>query len=200
VLLNSHPHFDHAGGLRALQEASGAELWVSEGDADIMAAGGAGDRSFGPLRFIGLGRFDAPRVDHRFQDGATIRVGPIELTAHVTPGHTPGCTSWAFPVRHNERDLLAVNICSLTLLPFMSFKDAVFVSSFEQSFATLRALDADIFLASHGGFFNLSGKRRVRGASADSSAPFIDREGYRAFIDRAEARFREKAPPTRAVP
>lgn len=195
VLVNSHAHFDHAGGLRALQEASGATLWVSEGDAEIMAAGGAGDRSFGPLRFLGLGRYDAPRVDRRFRDGDTISVGPITLTAHVTAGHTKGCTSWAFPVRHRERELLAVNICSLTLLPFMSFKDAQFIADFERSFSTLRALDADLFLASHGSFFDLHRKRRARGAAPDSAAPFIDRAGYHAYIDRAEARFREKAGP-----
>lgn len=201
VLLNSHAHFDHAGGLRALQEASGAELWVSEGDADIVAAGGAGDRSFGPFRFIGLGRFDAPRVDHRFQDGDTIRLGPITLAAHVTAGHTPGCTSWAFPVQHEGRELLAVNICSLTLLPFMSFDETESYpgirADFERSFRTLRALDADLFLASHGSFFDLHRKRRAResavDSAADSVAPFIDRDGYRTFIDRAESRFREKA-------
>lgn len=204
VLLNSHAHFDHAGGLRALQEASGAALWVSEGDAYIMAAGGAGDRSFGPLRFLGLGRFDAPRVDHRFADGDTIRLGPIALTAHVTAGHTPGCTSWAFPVQDGERELLAVSICSLTLLPFMSF-DATesypgIRADFERSFRTLRALEADIFLASHGSFFELHRKRTARGTATDSAGPFIDREGYRAFIDRAEARFREKAGPAAPAP
>ena len=124
VLLNSHAHSDHAGGLRALQEASGAELWVSEGDATVMASGGRGDVALGPLRYVGstLGslRFPAPRIDHRFKDGDTIRLGPIALTAHVTAGHTRGCTSWSFPVRDGERELLAVSICSLTLFPFVS--------------------------------------------------------------------------------
>lgn len=196
VLLNSHAHFDHAGGLRALQEASGAKLWVSERDADIMAAGGKGDRGFGPLRFLGIGRFDAPRVDHRFRDGATIRVGPVTLTAHVTGGHTPGCTSWAFPILDGDRELLAVSICSLSLLPFMSFTEPESYlgirADFERSFSTLRALDADLFLASHGSFFDLHRKRRAQATAEDPVAPFIDRAGYRAFIDRAEARFREK--------
>src|SRR5688572_32967354 len=105
VLLNSHAHFDHAGGLLELQEKSGAQLWISEGDAELVARGGRGDRTFGPLRHLGLGRFPKARVDHRFKDGDTIRVGPITVTAHVTAGHTPGCTSWSFPVRHGEREL-----------------------------------------------------------------------------------------------
>ncbi len=196
ILLNSHAHSDHAGGLRELQEASGAELWISEGDAPMIAAGGAGDRSYGPLRFLGFGRFPAPRVDHTFRDGDTIRLGPLALTAHVTAGHTPGCTSWAFPVRDGDRELLAVDVCSLTLLPFMSFTEPESYpgirSDFERSFRTLRSLPADLFLASHGSFFELSRKRRERAAAEDPVAPFIDRAGYLGFIDRAEARFREK--------
>jgi metallo-beta-lactamase class B len=93
---------------------------VALGDP-IVEAGGAGDRAtFGPLTFVGFGKFPAPRADRRFTDGDTIRVGPLALTAHVAAGHTPGCTSWSFPMHVDDRDLLAVDICSLTLLPFMS--------------------------------------------------------------------------------
>jgi metallo-beta-lactamase class B len=196
VLLNSHAHFDHAGGLRELQEASGAKLWISEGDAAMIAAGGAGDRgSYGPLRIVGFGRFPAARVDHRFRDGDTIRVGPLALTAHVTAGHTPGCTSWSFPVRHGERELLAVSICSLTLLPFMKLVEPESYpgirSDFERSFRTLRGLPADIFLGSHGSFFDMDRKRRERADGRDPAEPFLDRQGYLRFIDRAEERFRK---------
>lgn len=199
VLLNSHAHSDHAGGLRALQEASGAELWVSEGDADAMAAGGGvHDLLPAPLRFLrvlGIGKFPAPSVDHRFEDGDTIRLGPLALTAQVTAGHTRGCTSWAFPVPDGERQLLAVSICSLTLLPFTSIVDPETYpgirADYERSFSTLRGLPADIFLASHADWFALREKRQkqITGVSPD---PFLDRAGYLAFIDRAEARFREK--------
>src|SRR5688572_9233416 len=105
VLLNTHAHNDHAGGLRELQRASGAELWVSEGDADVMAAGSNGaDPALGPLRFIAklFGGFPAPRIDHRFKDGTVVRVGPLALTGNVTAGHTRGCTSWSFPVRDGD--------------------------------------------------------------------------------------------------
>jgi metallo-beta-lactamase class B len=195
VLLNSHAHFDHAGGLRALQEASGAQLWNSEGDADLVVHGGAGDRTFGPLRFLRVGRFPAPRVDHRFKDGDTIRVGPIALTAHVTAGHTPGCTSWTFPVRDGDRELLAVDVCSLSMLPFMKLVEPESYpgirADFERSFATLRSLPADIFLGSHGSFFDMDAKRRASADANDSPEPFIDHAGYLRFIDGAEARFRE---------
>ena len=195
VLLNSHAHFDHAGGLRELQEASGAELWVSEGDAATIAAGGAGDRTFGPLRFLGLGRFPPARVDRRFSDGDTVRVGPLELTAHVTAGHTPGCTTWSFVVRHEARDLRAVSVCSLSLLPFMRFGEEEsypgITADFQRSFRTLRTLPVDLFLGSHGSFFELDRKRSESPDADDPADPFIDRDGYLEFLDRAERRFRE---------
>lgn len=198
LLLNTHAHSDHAGGLRALQEASGADLWISEGDADVIAAGGAGDRTLGPfqlLGFLGLGRFPAARVDHRFTDGTRIRLGPIELTGHVTAGHTPGCTSWSFPVRDGDRELLAVDICSLTLLPFVSLIEPETYpgirSDYERSFRVLRSLPADIFLGSHASWFSMKRKLRERADAQNPVDPFVDRAGYLDFIDRAEQRFRE---------
>ena len=197
VLLNTHAHFDHAGGLKELQDSSGAQLWVSQGDADIVASGGAGDRaSFGPLRFLRLGRFPAARVDHRFNSDTTIRVGPIAVTAHLTPGHTPGCTTWSTLIHHRDRDLLAVDVCSLTLLPFMKLADPQnypgIRTDFEKSFQTLRALPADIFLGSHGSFFSLARKRRERAKTADPVDPFIDHDGYLRLIDDAESSFRKE--------
>jgi metallo-beta-lactamase class B len=198
VLLNTHAHADHAGGLRALQQASGAELWISEGDAPVIAAGGAHDPTLVPqkyLGFLGLGRFPAPRIDHVFTDGATIRLGPIGLTAHVTAGHTPGCTSWSFPVRDGDRELLAVDICSLALLPFISLVEPETYpgirADFERSFRALRSLPADIFLGSHSSWFNLQRKFRQRADAKDPVDPFVDRSGYLSFIDRAEATFRK---------
>lgn len=198
VLLNTHAHSDHAGGLRHLQEASGAKLWVSEGDADVMASGSNGaDRALGPLRFVAFlfGGFPAPRINHRFKDGDTIRVGPLALTARVTAGHTRGCTSWSFPVRDGTRELLAVDICSLTLFPFVSLAEPEAYpgirADFERSFSTLRSLPADIFVASHSGMFSMRRKLAERSKAVNPADPFIDRAGYIDFIDRAEKKFRK---------
>jgi metallo-beta-lactamase class B len=195
VLLNSHAHFDHAGGLAELQKASGAELWVSEGDADIVGAGGAGDPFLGPFRFVTylpILRYPAPRVDHRFKDGAKVHLGPIELTAHITAGHTPGCTSWSFPVRDGDRELLVVEICSLTLPPALSFgKYPGIRADLEHSFQTLRSLPADIWLASHAREFGRWRKYTARANAKNPADTFIDRAGYLAYIDSAEMRYRK---------
>ncbi len=199
VLLNTHAHSDHAGGLKALQDASGAELWVSEGDSAVMAAGGTGDLALGKLRYIGFFtglRFPKPRIDRTFRNGDTVRVGPIELVANVTAGHTRGCTTWSFPVMDGERELLAVNICSLTLFPFISLVEPEAYpgirSDFEESFRQLRSLPADIFLGSHGSFFRMERKLAMRESATNPVDPFIDREGYYRFINDAERDFRAK--------
>jgi metallo-beta-lactamase class B len=197
VLLNSHAHFDHAGGLAALQKASGAELWVSEGDADVVAAGGSGDPSAGIFRLITYFiRYPVPRVDHRVKDGAKIRVGSTELTAHITAGHTRGCTSWSFPVRDGDRELLVVHICSLTLLGGASLVEPETYpgirSDWEHSFQTLRALPADIWLASHAREFGRWRKFSARASARNPVDPFIDRAGYLDHINRAEERFRKE--------
>ena len=119
ILINSEPHPDHAGGLRVIQQASGAALWVSEESADVIAGGGDDPDMALPLRALvrlGILGYPAPRVDHRFKDGETIHLGPIALTAHITSGHTRGCTSWSFPVRDGERVLNVVSACSLAVM------------------------------------------------------------------------------------
>ena len=124
VLLNSEPHPDHAGGLTVLQQASGAELWASDASADAIASGGDDPDMVLPLRAltrIGILGYPGARVDHRFKDGDTIRVGPIALTAHVTGGHTRGCTSWSFPVRDGDRVLNVVSACALGVMALMRY-------------------------------------------------------------------------------
>src|SRR5690606_6309888 len=100
------------------------------------------------LTWLGLVGYPAPRVDHRFDDGATIRVGPIELTAHVTAGHTTGCTSWSFPVEDGDRVLHVVSACSLLVLSGMTYPGQS--DDLARSFRVLRSLPADIWVTSHG--------------------------------------------------
>jgi metallo-beta-lactamase class B len=198
-LLNTESHIDHAGGLAALQEASGAELWASEASAPVLESGGAGEQSAGYVRFlleIPLLRYPAPRVQHRFTDGATIRLGPIELTAHITPGHTAGCTSWSFPVRDRGRELHVLEVCGLTPPAGLTIGSAATAATiraeFERTFALLRSLPVDIFLTTHAQKFGRYRKFLARTTAQDPVAPFIDRDGYREYIDESEERLRRE--------
>src|SRR5436190_3594094 len=192
VLVNSEPHPDHGGGLTVLQQASGAQLWASDASADSLASGGDDPDLVLPLRaliWIGVLGYPPPRVDHRFADGDTIRVGPIALTAHVTAGHTRGCTSWSFPVRDGDRALNVVSVCDQGVLATSRYPEQA--GDRERSVRTLRSLPADIWVTNHA---RVWGRYRKFAASATTKRPvdaFIDPEGYRAYIDQAEAELRQ---------
>jgi metallo-beta-lactamase class B len=188
VLLNSEPHPDHGGGLTVLQQASGARLWASDASADTLASGGDDRDMVLPLRalvWLGVLGYPAARVDHRFKDGDTIRVGPITLTAHVTAGHTRGCTTWSFRVRHDDRLLNVVSACDLGVLALSRYPEQR--ADRERSVRVLRSLPADVWVTNHARKWGRYRKFAASATAKDPVAPFIDPEGYRAFIDAAEA-------------
>ncbi|OFV92217.1 MAG: hypothetical protein A3G76_10580 [Acidobacteria bacterium RIFCSPLOWO2_12_FULL_65_11] len=196
ALLSSDPGIDNAGGLAALQQASGAELWASDASAGVIASGGDNPDFALPLRaavWTGIAGYPPARVDHRFKDGETIRVGPIALTAHMTGGSSRGCTSWSFPVRAGGRMLNVVSACSLIRVIGMRYPEQG--ADLERSFRVLRSLPADIWVTSSSRSW---GRYRKFVASQTAKNPvdaFIDPQGYRAYIDTYEAEFRQGVVP-----
>src|SRR4249920_2235849 len=191
VLLNSEPHPDHGGGLTVLQQASGAQLWASEASADSLASGGDDPDLVLPLRaliWIGVFGYPPPRVDHRFKDGDTIRVGPIALTAHVTAGHSRGCTSWSFAVRDGNRVLNVVSVCDLGVLATSRYPEQG--ADRERSIRVLGGLPADIWVTCHARWWGRYRKFVASATAKDPVEPFIDPDGYHAYIDAAEADLR----------
>jgi metallo-beta-lactamase class B len=192
ILLNSEPHPDHAGGLTVLQQASGAQVWASEASADVLTSGGDDPDLVLPLRaliWIGVLGYPPPHVDRRFKDGDTIRLGPIALTAHITAGHTRGCTSWSFPVRDGDRVLNVVSVCDPGVLERSSYPEQA--ADRARSIRTLRSLPVDIWVTDHARAW---GRYRKFVASKTAKHPvdaFIDPEGYSAYIDAAEAQLRQ---------
>ncbi len=190
VLLNSHAHYDHAGGLATLKELTGAKLAASEKDAPLLARGGKGDPALGDT-FL----FKPVQADRIVKDGEKITLGGSTLTAHLTPGHTPGCTSWTMQVEDEGKRRDVVFVCSTTVLPGVSLtanpKYPEIASDFAHTFEVLKALPCDIFLAAHGAFFNLSEKsERLR--KGGGSNPFVDPAAYRAYVERKEGDFRKQ--------
>ena len=191
VLLNSEPHPDHAGGLGVIQRASGATLWASEASAYTLASGGDDPEAFLPLRLltrIGVVGYPPMRVDHQFKDGDTIRLGPLALTAHITGGHTRGCTSWSFTVRDGERPLNVVSACDLGRLQLMQYPEQV--ADLERSFRVLRSLPVDIWVTCHARWWGRYRKFVASRTAPNPVEPFIDPQGYHAYIDGAEADLR----------
>ncbi|HVH55206.1 MAG TPA: subclass B3 metallo-beta-lactamase [Vicinamibacterales bacterium] len=191
VLLNSEPHPDHGGGLTVLQQASGAQLWASDASADSLASGGDDPDIILPMRaliWVGLVGYPRTRVDHRFKDGETIRVGPVALTAHITAGHTRGSTSWSFPVRDGDRVLNVVSVCDLGVLANSWYPEQA--ADRERSLSLLRSLPADIWVTNHAKAWGRYRKFLASAAAKNPVDAFIDPEGYRAYLDAAEAELR----------
>jgi metallo-beta-lactamase class B len=201
IILNSEPHYDHAGGLAELQKVSGAEIWASDDSATAMESGGDPGKSstFLPYRILvwtGILKYGAPRIDHRLKDGDVVRLGSNELTAHITGGHTRGCTTWTFNVKDHGRELHVVSACSLTLLPGMKLTKPErypgIKEDFERTFGVLRSLPEDIFVTAHAREFGRYRKYVESTKLVDPVEAFIDHEGYAKYIDDGEAKFRKE--------
>ncbi len=191
VLLNTQAHFDHAAGLAAVKGASRASLAASDADRPLLESGGRDDFAFGnDLTFAGVG------VDRVVRDGETVSVGPITLTAHLTPGHTKGTTTWTMVVREGGQDYRVIFAGSTSINPGVQVRNnpkyPEMFADFEQTFTKLRALPVDVFLTQHGSAFGLADKAARLKAGATPN-PFIDPDGYKRWIDTGEQNFRKRA-------
>jgi metallo-beta-lactamase class B len=152
LILNTHVHFDHAGGIAALQRLGGARVAASEKSAPVLRRGASGpdDPQYGVLP-----PFEKNDEVTVFHDGETLHVGPVAVTAHLTPGHTPGGTSWTWRSCEKARCLDVVYADSLTPVSAPSFAfsrskqypDAL--AEVERSFATLESLPCGILMTTH---------------------------------------------------
>ncbi|MGH9734599.1 MAG: subclass B3 metallo-beta-lactamase [Candidatus Acidiferrales bacterium] len=187
ILLNSHAHFDHAGGLAELKRATGARFVAMEGDAALLERGGRGDFYFGDRS-----PFPPIKADRVVHDGDTITLGGVTLTAHLTAGHTRGCTTWTMTTNDHGKQLHVVFFGSTSVLPgYRLVRKQSYpgiAADYERSFRVLRSLPCDVFLGAHGQFFNLTAKREVL-AHSPKQNPFIDPAGYRAYVDNADRAF-----------
>jgi metallo-beta-lactamase class B len=200
ILLSTHAHFDHAGGLAQIKRETGAAFYASKLDGDLIAHGGRGDFFLKPdEKFAGgATTFEPVMPDRTLVDGQKVTLGEVTLTAHLTPGHTKGCTTWTFPIvttyGRGTRVRQAMILCSNTVLPGYRLAPGQesypgITADFEKSYAFWRAAPCDVFLASHGKFFNMQAKREELLSQADGRSPFDDPDGCKAFFDASYTAF-----------
>ncbi|HEX6747892.1 MAG TPA: subclass B3 metallo-beta-lactamase [Longimicrobium sp.] len=186
LILNSHAHFDHAGGIAALQRASGAAAAASAPSAPALERGASGpdDPQYGSLP--GFAPVRGVRV---LADGETVRVGTLALTAHLTPGHTPGGTTWTWRSCEGERCLEMVYADSQTPVSADGFRFTASrtyptaLQDFERGFAVLERLGCDVLLTPHPGASAMWDRLAAREAGQPDA--FVDREACRRYAATA---------------
>ncbi|HEX6106970.1 MAG TPA: subclass B3 metallo-beta-lactamase [Gemmatimonadales bacterium] len=182
LILNSHAHYDHAGGIAAIRRASGARVAASPASAAMLRRGATGPDD--PQHGIALAFPPADEVE-AIADGDTVRVGPLALTAHFTGGHTPGGTSWSWRACEGERCLDLVYADSQTPVSADDFsftRSATYptaIADFERGFAVLERLRCDVLLTPHPGAAGLW--ERLEAREAGDADALVDAEGCRRY-------------------
>jgi len=185
VLVNSHAHSDHAGGLARLKQDTGAVMLASQGDRWSLEHGRhLGDNVFG------AGSFPPVKVDRVVKDGEAIRLGGTVLTAYLTPGHTPGCTTWSLPVSEAGRRLQVVIPCSMTVAGNVLVGNRAYpniATDYRTSFARWKAMKADVVLTNHPEVADVLGRRRRQLAGQPNA--FVSRGELQRIAVAAQADF-----------
>jgi len=173
IILSSHAHGDHVEGTGLMQELTGAKVFVMQGDDPVMRAGGEG-------QYLYKDRWKPCRVDRVLKDGDEVTLGGATLVAHLTPGHTRGCTTWTMTARDHGKPLRVVIIGSPNVnsgYQLVNNRDYPEISDdFARTFKILKSLPCDIFLGAHGSYYGMEAKY-ARLQKNPNTNPFIDREG-----------------------
>jgi metallo-beta-lactamase class B len=182
-LLNGQAHADHIAGQALLKEWTGAQVVASEADAVVIEGGGKGD-----FRWEGISSYPPVKVSRRVKDGDQLTLGGTTLVAHLTPGHTKGCTTWTLQTTDNGTKYDVVIVGGTTINPGVTLvnnpKYPNIAEDYARTWRVMRALKCDIFLGAHGNYYGMIEK--YAHLKRGGPNPFIDPAGYSAFIDRSE--------------
>ena len=181
-ILASHAHVDHTGGHALVKEQTGAQIVISEADAALLASGGKDDFMDEVMAYR------PAKADQIVRDGEQVKLGNIVLTAHLTPGHTKGCTTWTTVVEAGGRRHNVVFFGSTSVLAKLvnNSKYPEIARDYAATFRKLKALPCDVFLAPHASFFGLEEKAREVGSGKN---PFVDANAFRKYVASAEENF-----------
>jgi len=189
ILLISHAHFDHGAGAARIKELTGAKYVVMDADVPVVESGGKEDFFYGKTPDL---LYPPAKVDRVMHDGDTVKLGDTLLTAHLTPGHTKGCTTWTFKVQDGGKSYDVVIVGSPNVNEGYRLVDNAaypqIASDYQKGFRVLRSLRCDVFLGAHGSYYGMDTKyARIKDGAAN---PFIDPVGYKDYVNEREQSFR----------
>ena len=185
IILSSHAHWDHVEGHADMQKQTGARVMALGDDATAITSG------------IDNSAADAPdwepvSVDRILKDGDTVTLGGITMRAHLTPGHTKGCTTWTMTVQEGGREHLVIFVGGTSINRGVhllgNIRHPGIEGDYARTFHTLRKIRASVFLAQHPFLHNMAGKRELM-IAGPAENPFIDPDGYQRFVRAEEAKF-----------
>ena len=182
ILLGSHAHGDHMEGDALVKELTGAQVMVMEQDVVSL------------MKMVPHGK--PHPIDRILHDGDEIKLGGTTLIAHLTPGHTKGCTTFTMKAEEKGKSYNVVILGSIGVNPnYILVNNKVYpeiAEDYVRGFKVLRSLPVDIFLASHGAFYNMKAKYAQLEKDPKGPNPFIDPAGYQAHLDAQEKAFHAK--------
>jgi metallo-beta-lactamase class B len=187
ILLISHAHWDHDAGSAMIKERTGATYMVMDADVSVVESGGKTDFAYGNTTV-----YRPAKVDRVLHDGDEVKLGSTVLVAHLTPGHTKGCTTWTMAVTDRGKTYDVVIVGSPNVNPGYKLVDNTaypqIAEDYERMWRVLKSLSCDIFLGAHGNYFGLEEKYPLR--NEGSANPFVDPSGYKKYIAQKEEDFR----------
>lgn len=189
ILLISHAHFDHDAGSAAILKLTKAKYMVMDADVPVVESGGKADFFYGSMPGA---LYPPAKVDRVLHDGDQVELGGTVLTAHLTPGHTKGCTTWTMTAEEGGKKYSLVIVGSPNVNEgyrlVNNAKYPAIAADYERMFRVLRSLPCDVFLGAHGGYYSLDAKyAKLQRGGAN---PFIDPEGYKEYVAEREGAFR----------
>ena len=184
-ILNSHAHFDHTGGFAELKKESGAQMVAGERDKPLLEGGYyPGDEKNDLLAF------PAVKVDRAVKEGDKVTLGDTTLTAHATPGHSPGCTSWEMTVKDGGQDRSVLFFCSGTVALNRLVGNPThpgIVDDYRSTYAKAKAMKPDVLLGPHPEVYGMQAKRADMKDGAPN--PFVKPGEFTTYVAGLEADF-----------
>lgn len=197
ILLISHAHFDHDAGAARIKKLTGAKYMVMDSDVPVVESGGKKDFFYAHIPGM---LYPATKVDRVLHDGDTVSLGDTVLTAHLTPGHTKGCTTWTMKVHEGGESYDVVIVGSPNVNEgYKLVNNGAYpqiASDYEKMFGVLRSLHCDVFLGAHGNYYDMESKYARMTAGVN---PFIDPKGYQEYVNEREQAFRAELAHQQAV-
>jgi len=198
ILLISHAHWDHDAASDTIKKLTGAKYMVMDADVSVVESGGKADFQYGndPTTL-----YKPTKVDRVLRDGDEVKLGGTVLVAHLTPGHTKGCTTWTLKVAEGGKTYDVVIIGSPNVNPgYRLVNNTTYpriAEDYQKTFKVLKSLSCDIFLGAHGNYFGLDTKYpRLK---TEGLSVFVDPAGYKKYVEEKEQEFKKELAKQRTV-